>query len=114
MKYNVPTGLIELVAKHMEGGKPGMKNSNTNGSFDMGVMQINSIHLKELSQYGIDEDSLVNDVCTNIDVGTFLLAREIKRAGSFAKGLSHYHSRTEKHAKKYLSRALNHLESINE
>lgn len=113
-KYNVPKKIIELIAYNLEGGKKGMKNLNSNNTYDMGIMQINSIHLNEFKKYGIKENDLINNICTNIDAGTFLLAREIIRTKSFAKGISNYHSRTEKHATKYLKKAALALESEND
>jgi len=113
MKYNVPKDVIELVALHLENGRVGMKKNNNNKSYDMGIMQINSIHLPELSKYGISENDLINNACTNIDVGTWLLAKHIASTGSYAKGIGRYHSKTDKHFIKYLGRAKNILNGAN-
>jgi soluble lytic murein transglycosylase-like protein len=56
-------------------GKP-----NRDGSYDIGLMQINSTWLPKLSQWGITEASLL-DGCVNAYVGTWILAGNIKRLG---------------------------------
>jgi len=111
-KYNVPSLLIDLIANKLESGSVGLKSMNSNGTYDMGIMQINSIHLKELEKYNVTENDLVNNACINIDVGTWILSKEILKTKSYAKGLGRYHSGNTKHATKYLLRAKEHLEKM--
>ena len=59
-----------------------MRNLNTNGSYDMGPMQINSSWLPELQRRGISEHAVTYDYCTNILVGAWILARELQGAGA--------------------------------
>jgi len=83
-----------------ENGKAGQVRRNKNGSFDMGPMQINSVHLPELAKYGITQTMLTNDECLNIHVGTYYLQKNIITtpgfwtAAGFWKAVGNYHSAT--------------------
>lgn len=91
--YAVPLALVHAVMRQ-EGGRPGFTRTNTNGSEDIGVMQINSIHLPELARYGISRERLLNDGCLNVFIGTWMLKREIVQAGNLWRGVGNYHSHT--------------------
>jgi soluble lytic murein transglycosylase-like protein len=114
-RYKVPEDLVWTILK-TEGGTTGKVSRNSNGSYDMGEMQINSIHLNgepyNFAKYGITRDALVNDQCLNIHVGTYMLASEIAKAPSFWKGVTNYHSRTESKAAIYLSKVLRNLAKV--
>ena len=109
-KYNIPIIMLEMIVNKLEKGKKGMKNINKNGSYDMGIMQINSIHLPQLKKFNIDETELINNNCVNIDVGAWILAKEIRKNNSYALGLASYHSYTQKHQLKYLMKSLKEIE----
>ena len=78
-----------------EGGRSGMRNRNTNGSYDLGVGQINTIHLSELRLYGISEQELIHNDCLNVHVAAYRFRVEIDRVGGDVwRGVGNYHSRT--------------------
>ncbi|MDZ4202960.1 MAG: lytic transglycosylase domain-containing protein [Gallionella sp.] len=107
--YHIPHEILNAVLS-VEGGAPGMRVYNNNGSYDIGPMQINSIWLPELSRRGISEEALTNDYCTNVLVGAWILGRELKRAGApmntpeFWKAVGRYNSRTPNHNVNYAVR----------
>ena len=102
--YRVEERLVQAIMV-VEGGRPGMKNANTNGTHDYGVMQINTIWLDHPDLEGISESVLRRDACANIFVGAWILAREIYAAdGDLWKGVGNYHSRTPKHHNRYRKR----------
>ena len=105
--YEVPPGVIWALLE-VESGRVGQAVGNTNGSEDLGPMQINTIHLPELAgHYGVSEaairEKLLVDGCFNIAIGAFILRRCIETTGDLWKGAACYHSRTPKHATRYLS-----------
>ena len=71
--------------------KPDAIGKNSNGTSDIGIGQINSIHLKELATFGIEPQHLM-DAC----IGTYVAAWHLKK-GMMAKGntwqaIASYHS----------------------
>ena len=47
--------ILRAIAWQESHNRPDAVNKNANGSIDYGLMQINSIHLNTLSQYGISQ-----------------------------------------------------------
>ena len=72
---------------------PKALNINKNGTRDIGVAQINSIHLPVLQTHGIKENHLM-DACVNTYVGAWLLRKQIARYGMTWFGVAAYHSVT--------------------
>ena len=68
-------------------------NINMNGTRDIGVAQINSIHLPVLQNHGIKESHLM-DGCVKTYVGAWLLRKQISRYGLNWFGIAAYHSVT--------------------
>ncbi|KAG0166433.1 hypothetical protein DFQ30_007198 [Apophysomyces sp. BC1015] len=67
--YRAYPDIIRAVIR-AEGGTTGKISRNKDGSFDMGLMQVNSVHLPELARYGITQEMLVGNECLNIMIGT--------------------------------------------
>jgi soluble lytic murein transglycosylase-like protein len=72
---------------------PKAVNYNTNGTKDIGVAQVNTIHLATLEKHGIGEKEL-QDGCVNTYVGAWLLRKQISRYGLNWFGIAAYHSVT--------------------
>lgn len=69
-------------------------NENSNGSRDIGIMQINSIHLPELKAMGFNENDLFNpDI--NIKFGAIVLKRCLDKWGLNYKALNCYNGRVK-------------------
>ncbi len=109
--YDVPPALLAGIYK-AEGGKVGQEVKNTNGSYDLGPMQINTLWLPELSKkWGVNIDTahklVRDDACTNVDVAAWILRGHINETHSLSVALRHYHSRTPKYGNKYHARVIN-------
>ncbi len=115
--HDVPPALLAGIYR-AEGGKPGLEVSNTNGSYDLGPMQINTIWLPELAkQWEISEEEakvrVRDNTCANIDVAAWILRQHLNETHDLAKALEHYHSRTPKFGKKYKNRVINVMKKYN-
>ena len=62
---------------------------NRNGTYDIGMMQINSIWLPELRRYGISESTLKN-ACASTYVGAWIMAKNIRRYGYTWQAIASY------------------------
>ncbi len=79
-KYKVPKQVLIAIAGVESKFKASAINRNKNGSYDLGVMQINSSWFGKLAKIGISEQSLYQP-CQNIMVGTWILAQNINSYG---------------------------------
>lgn len=108
--------LAASVMRH-EDGRVGMWSKNTDNSYDMGPMQVNTIHLDELKKLsGLSAQELktrlVNDGCANISTGMWLLRRAINKSGNIWKGVALYHSGTAGKGERYAWQVYRTMESI--
>lgn len=103
--YSVPPAVLVGIM-HVEGGKVGQQVKNTNDTYDLGPMQINTLWIPELAKYWRVSKRTAkrwvrDDGCTNIHVAAWILRKNIERSGSLYKAIAHYHSRTPSLGKKY-------------
>jgi len=89
--YHLPPALILAVLK-TEGGYKGLAKKNTNGSYDYGPMQVNSIWLLKLANYGYTQDDLQFNPCKNVLAASWILSKKIVQAQTLQKGIGNYHS----------------------
>lgn len=104
--------LVLAVVLRVEAGWPGAESRNDNGSYDLGVAQINTIHLPELEKLGITRERLRDDACTNIAVAAFLLRRHFEHRHNWADAITDYHSKTPEHAARYAQLAADALAAL--
>lgn len=81
-RYGVNASLLYAIARTESGLDPLARGrANANGSYDIGLMQINSGWLPALRRHGIEERQLY-DACTSIHVGAWILAQNMRRLGN--------------------------------
>lgn len=88
----------------VEGGKVGTVSRNTNGSYDLGVMQVNTLHLSDLQEkFGYTWKDLVFDPCKNIQAGAWILSQRYSEVpGKPWLAVGNYHSKTPGKRSTYL------------
>ena len=96
--YAVPPAVMVGILQ-VEGGAIGQQVSNTNGSYDLGPMQINTVWIPMLANHwGVTHQTakrwVRDDACTNMGVAAWILKRHMNETGSLSKAIAHYHSRT--------------------
>lgn len=86
--YGIDPWLLFAYAKTESSFNPRAINRNKS-SIDMGIMQINSIWLPQLSKFNISKEHLF-DSCVSIYVGSWIIRQNINRYGMNYYGLVAY------------------------
>ena len=79
--YDVDPYLLYAIANVESGMNPYAVGTNHDGTYDVGLMQINSSHFSELERRGISKRRLITEPCTSIMVGASILSGMIKVYG---------------------------------
>ncbi|PFH26440.1 transglycosylase SLT domain-containing protein [Burkholderia sp. JKS000303] len=87
----VSVSLLRGIAQVESGMNPSAVNANTNGTVDIGLMQINSTWLPTLAREGITRESLF-DACTNAYVGAWILSQNIRQLGANWNAIGAYNA----------------------
>jgi len=109
--YHLPLRLLPAI-QAVEGGRPGLVHVNTDGSQDLGVMQVNTRWVQPLAwQTGIAPAAagqrLLLDGCFNIAVAGAIMRIYLNEArGNLLLAVGHYHSHTPLLAQAYQLRVL--------
>lgn len=100
--HDVNPLVLRAIAWQESRNNPKAINHNSNGSTDYGLMQINSIHLRELSIYNISTKTLMNP-CGSIFIAAWYLRKMMNRHGNTWDAVGSYHSQTPAHRDRYAS-----------
>ncbi|MDR6352513.1 soluble lytic murein transglycosylase-like protein [Pantoea sp. SORGH_AS 659] len=79
--YGIETRLLKAIAMVESNLDPTARNTNKNGTTDIGLMQINSMHLPRLKKLGVSKQLLQNDPCVSLMVGAYILNEMIGKYG---------------------------------
>ncbi|RKP45505.1 lytic transglycosylase domain-containing protein [Trinickia fusca] len=85
--------ILRAIAWQESHNRPDAKHKNANGSVDYGLMQINSIHLPTLAQYGISSNTLM-EPCKSVYIAAWHLRQKMNKYGNTWQAVGAYHSET--------------------
>jgi soluble lytic murein transglycosylase-like protein len=108
-RHRVDPWLLYAIAKQESGLNPSARGSNANGSYDIGLMQINSSHLPVLQRYGIGEQHLY-DPCVSIHVGAWILGANFQRMGYGWDAVGAYNAKSPEKRVRYAWKVFQQLE----
>ncbi|WP_416212980.1 transglycosylase SLT domain-containing protein [Pantoea eucrina] len=92
--YGIEAELLSAIATAESSMRPSAKNINNNGTYDIGLMQINSSHLPALKNKGISETMLIENPCISVMVGASILKKMILRYGFGWEAVGAYNAGT--------------------
>ncbi|WP_052044980.1 lytic transglycosylase domain-containing protein [Candidatus Arsenophonus nilaparvatae] len=81
--YQIDPDYLRAIARQESNFNPHAKNKNKDGSFDLGVMQINSKTFNAIKKEypKLSENDLINHPCLNIHIGAMILSRNFALYG---------------------------------
>lgn len=107
--HSVNSSVLEAIVRHESRGRPNTVSRNSNGTVDIGLTGINSIHLPELIKKGVAPYQL-KDECVSIYVGAWKLSQSMFKYDNSWWAVGAYHSRTLQYNLRY--QALIHNELV--
>ena len=110
-RYGVPVSLLKAISLQESSGRANAFNRNPNGSYDMGLMQINSTWLPTLARHGISAQHLW-DPCVSILVGAWILSNNFSRLGYNTQGLGAYNAVSPHKRERYARQVLRRLPQV--
>jgi soluble lytic murein transglycosylase-like protein len=100
--------ILRAIAWQESHNTPDALHKNDNGSTDYGLMQINSIHLPALAQYGISKQALM-EPCKNVYIAAWHLRQKMNKYGNTWQAVGAYHSETPALRDRYASQIVDIL-----
>lgn len=109
MFHQVSPVLLRGIAQHESGMRASAVNRNANGSEDIGLMQINTVHLPRLARFGITRQALF-EPCTNAYIGAWILRENLDRYGPTWDAVGAYNAASPDKRLKYINRIYSTLQ----
>lgn len=102
--FELPSGLLRAI-RLAEGGWDGLWQPNTDGTYDLGRAQVNTIWMRTL--VGVEPSDVADDPCLNAWVAGHIFASEMDSSKQNVwAAVGNYHSRTGRHHWRYRPRVL--------
>jgi hypothetical protein len=109
--HRLPPMVLVILLK-VEGGSLGKVSHNTNGTVDIGPMQVNQIWLPRLAarwNTSVQEAfaAVRDNFCANVEAGAWILRQGLDEPGAdFWDGVGYYHSHDPQYKQDYLRAVL--------
>lgn len=111
-RYSINKSLLVAIAKTESNLNPlAVGAANKDGSYDVGLMQINSSWIPTLRKYGISNNDLLSG-CTSIYVGAWIMANNISRHGATWRAVGAYNASTNSKRELYVSKVKKNLNAL--
>jgi soluble lytic murein transglycosylase-like protein len=107
--YGINPMVLRSIAKVESNTKPDAVNKNSNGTFDVGLMQINTIWKTTL---GEDRWRYLGEACFNTKTGAWILAMCLDKYGYNWKAIGCYNSQTPEKSEIYAKKVFAQLERL--
>jgi hypothetical protein len=105
--HRVPAGLLVLLI-NVEAGRLGAVSQNSNGTVDIGPMQVNDTWVPKIARHwrastDASYQALRDSFCANVEGGAWILRQALDEArGSLWEGVALYHSHAQIHKLEYM------------
>jgi hypothetical protein len=105
--HHVPAGLLVLMI-NVEAGRLGAVSQNSNGTVDIGPMQVNDSWVPKIARHwrastDASYQALRDSFCANVEGGAWILRQALDEArGSLWEGVALYHSHAPLHKLEYM------------
>ncbi len=114
IKNDVPMGLLLAISYTESRFKTRARNTNTNGTKDYGLMQINSVWATQAKKMGYSWQKIKSNPCENVMFGSQILKYNHKRMGSWSSAIGAYNAgfgntpKAKKRRQKYYNLVMQH------
>ena|SRR5882672_2512691 len=89
--FDIPPGLLYAIAEVESSHRPDAIAHARNGTYSVGLMQINSSWFSSLRDMGIDAQ-LLYQPCVNVQIGAWILSQQIARYGYSWEAIGAYYA----------------------
>jgi hypothetical protein len=109
--YHLPPRVLPSI-QAVEGGRVGMVHANTNGTADLGLMQVNTLWIQPLAAYahmapGTVATRLIEDPCFNITAAAAIMRVNMNEThNNLMRAIGLYHSHTPGLSQMYQGKVL--------
>lgn len=112
---NIPEPILWAIAWQESRYRHDAFNRNRNGTYDVGIMQINSSWKSHLEERGVLWEYVKQYACINILIGAYILLYEKKRnRKDMITAIARYHSPQRHRGQRYAEQIVKHIQRLAE